>query len=168
MSRPRDSQALAVESAEIGTDKTPRFHSLRQIQAFLDKVMTTTPWTKAELEHLKGYRDGPVGIQVARGRKLPKGQKRRTAARCVYLGEGEYLLTFFHWPVSRSTVLHEIAHCASNPLEPAHGPAFCRMMLKLYRAHMGQAATDQLAAHYQDNGIQPHGPDEAPQRTEDA
>ena len=123
----RTHRAVRVGRRVVTLPADVRFAGVDEVQGFVDRVLARSA-TDGGADH------GPVRVQVRRGFRMAtysEGQINIPAAD----PRGR-------WALTRSVVLHEIAHHLTA--RPGHGRAFRVTLVTLYERHVGAGAADLL------------------------
>lgn len=135
--RLRDSQRSKVYAAERvafpgfgGTGSEARFRAVADIEAYLDKIISSAWWRR------RYPKVRTVQIKDGRG---------TTFARGGYNPDGTGTLNLPMWARNEPVILHELAHVATDSIHgprgtPPHGREFCSTFLGLVRWQMGEQA----------------------------
>ncbi len=123
----RTHRAVRVGRRVVTLPAEVRFADVDEVQGFVDRVLDRSATDG-------GTDNGPVRVQVRRGFRMAtysEGQINIPAAD----PRGR-------WALTRSVVLHEIAHHLTAC--PGHGRAFRAALVTLYERHVGAGAADLL------------------------
>ena len=123
----RTHRAVRVGRRVVTLPAEVRFAGVDEVQGFVDRVLARSA-ADGGIDH------GPVRVQVRRGFRMATysdGQINIPAAD----PRGR-------WALTRSVVLHEIAHHLTA--QPGHGRAFRATLATLYEQHVGAGAADLL------------------------
>jgi putative metallohydrolase (TIGR04338 family) len=84
--------------------------------------------------------------------EIRDGRGRRTAAAASYMSSGVLWMPRMYRSVP--ILLHELAHLLVPRSFVAHGPEFCRMLIRLVERYMGQEEAAWLLEAYQAEDVQ--------------
>jgi putative metallohydrolase (TIGR04338 family) len=124
----RPHRAVRVGSSVVTLPEEVRFGSLAAIQGFVDAVL-------AEATACGQFPDrGPVVVEVRRGFRMATYSQGR-----IHIPAAD---PRGRWALTRSVVLHEVAHHLSGV--PGHGSSFRATLVTLYARHISPGASELL------------------------
>ena len=124
----RPHRAVRVGSSVVTLPEEVRFGSLAAIQGFVDAVL-------AEATACGQFPDrGPVVVEVRRGFRMATYSQGR-----IHIPAAD---PRGRWALTRSVVLHEVAHHLSGV--PGHGSSFRAALVTLYARHISPGASELL------------------------
>ena len=124
----RPHRAVRVGSSVVTLPEEVRFGSLAAIQGFVDAVL-------AEATASGQFPDrGPVVVEVRRGFRMATYSQGR-----IHIPAAD---PRGRWALTRSVVLHEVAHHLSGV--PGHGSSFRATLVTLYARHISPGASELL------------------------
>jgi putative metallohydrolase (TIGR04338 family) len=137
----RDNQRAKVYRADNALDAhggRERIDDLDDIQAWLMSLSRKAWYKRRWPQHARWVAFDGFDLRDGRGTRIARG--------------GGRFLNLPRWARTKSTILHELAHCLNRGAEP-HGWRFCHTLRLLARFVLGKEAEAALVASYKAEGV---------------
>lgn len=141
MTMARDRQRAKVYRADDALDAhggRERIDDLDDIQAWLMSLSRRAWYRRRWPDHARWVAGKGFDLRDGRGTRIARG--------------GGRFLNLPRWARTKSTILHELAHCLDSSAEP-HGWRFCHTLRLLARFVLGKDAEAALVASFREEGV---------------